>query len=117
MLFTVFHMILTYNLLPASHKSYKTGDPKSYPTICLLLVKLRNPLQIISSYFDISLYFHRRNLEYFDACHFEGVASCDMEWSLGNGELIIKVPKEVYDSTPGKDVCVYVHACRGVGSS
>ena len=49
-------------------------------------------------------------MEYFDACHFEGVASCDMEWSLGNGELIIKVPKEVYDSTPGIDayVCVYL---------
>lgn len=42
----------------------------------------------------------KRNLEYFDACHFEGVASCDIEWSLGNGELIIKVPKEISDSTP-----------------
>lgn len=51
----------------------------------------------------ILLYFYRRNLEYFDACHFEAVASCDMEWSLGNGELVIKVPKEIYDSTPGND--------------
>ena len=58
---------------------------------------------VYSFFVIILLYFYRRNLEYFDACHFEAVASCDMEWSLGNGELVIKVPKEIYDSTPGND--------------
>jgi len=44
-------------------------------------------------------------LEYFDGCHFEAIASCDIEWSLGNGELVVKIPKETFDSNPGE--CAY----------
>ena len=51
-------------------------------------------------------------MEYFDKCHFEGVSSCDMEWSLGNGELLIKIPKEVYDTTPGKRICMHMWCVR-----
>ena len=47
-------------------------------------------------------------MEYFDGCHFEAIASCDIEWSLGNGELVVKIPKETFDSNPGE--CTYNEA-------
>lgn len=42
----------------------------------------------------------KRSLEFFVACHQEAVRSCDNECVATGGELIVKIPKDVY-STPG----------------
>ena len=48
----------------------------------------------------VVLFICRRSLEFFVACHQEAVRSCDNECVATGGELIVKIPKDVY-STPG----------------
>jgi transcription initiation factor TFIID subunit 2 len=40
----------------------------------------------------------KRNLEYYDTCHYDAIQSCDSDCSSSAGELIIKIPKAAYDS-------------------
>ena len=44
------------------------------------------------------LYVYRRNLEYYDSCHYDTVQSVDSDSRASAGELVIKIPKSAYDS-------------------
>ena len=40
----------------------------------------------------------RRNLEFFDSCHNAKVRSCDTDCTANAGELIVKIPRDVYST-------------------
>ena len=46
----------------------------------------------------VSCVLCRRNLEYYDTCHYDAIQSCDSDCASSAGELIIKIPKATYDS-------------------
>ena len=50
----------------------------------------------------------RRNLEYYDTCHYDAVQSCDSDCVSSGSELIIKIPKAAYDGLGafGEQACV-----------
>ena len=65
----------------------------------------------------------RRNLEYYDSCHYDTVQSVDSDSGASAGELVIKIPKSAYDSLGpfGESLivcsklftlyCMYVYVC------
>ena len=42
--------------------------------------------------------YSRRNLEFFDSCHIAKIKSCDSDCTSNAGELIVKIPKDVYNN-------------------
>ena len=60
----------------------------------------------------------RRNLEFYDTCHYDAIQSCDSDCASSAGELIVKIPKSCYDSMGAfGECCIYTFICTFAGES
>ncbi|KAL5486751.1 hypothetical protein EMCRGX_G019270 [Ephydatia muelleri] len=53
----------------------------------------------------------KRNLDYFDLCHYDCIQSCDSDLQATAGELVIKIPRDVLDNlawSEGRYVKIFI---------
>ena len=71
-----------------------------YVHVCTLYVCMYAQYIHLLAYILKSEMLHvcRRNLEFYDTCHYDAVQSCDSDCTPSAGELVIKISKACYDS-------------------